>query len=62
MKLEQFNEIFNVGDDVVYMNDFGHKEYVKTRSKAWTLGDGITAVVLLDGKRGGYDISRISKA
>lgn len=60
MNAEQFNEKFNVGDEVIYINDFGKHEPTKTRSEAWELGSG-DAVVLLEGKRGGYSVDRIKK-
>jgi hypothetical protein len=61
MNTEQFNNKFSVGDDVVYTDDFGVEHKAKTRSEAWELGHG-DAVVMIEGKSGGYDVNRIKAA
>ena len=58
---EAFNSTFSVGDSVIYTDDFGKEHKTKTRTMAWTLGHG-DVVVSIEGKSGGYDISRIKPA
>ncbi len=58
MNADEFNQKFLVGSDVIYTDDFGNEHKTKTRSAAWTLGHG-DVVVSIEGKSGGYDITRI---
>lgn len=57
MDHEKFNEKFKVGQTVIYTDDFGGEHRTKTRSEAWNLCG--TTVVKIEGKTGGYDISRM---
>ena len=58
MSTEEFNRKFPIGSDVVYMDDQCNEILTRTRSEAWALDHG-TVVVKLEGKVGGYDITRI---
>ena len=46
------------GTAVEYTDDFGVVHASRTRSKAWALGNG-HPVVLLEGRAGGYCLSRV---
>ena len=46
------------GTAVEYTDDLGVVHASRTRSKAWALGDG-SPVVLLEGRTGGYCLSRV---
>lgn len=48
----------NVGTPVLVTLDDGKLWQTKTRSEAWVLGDH-TAVVMLEGKSGGYLLERV---
>lgn len=48
------------GVRVFYTDDSGKEHETITRSKPWQLGHG-DWVVLIEGKSGGYDLSRIRK-
>lgn len=56
---EQWNQQHKVGCGVLVKLDDGKLWHTKTRSEAWTLGGG-QPVVMLDGKSGGYDLSRVT--
>ncbi len=58
MTAEQFNRKFPIGSDVVYTDDQCNEILARTKSEAWALDHG-TVVVRLEGKVGGYDITRI---
>lgn len=58
MTANEFNQWYKPGHAVIYVDDFGKEHQTKTRSVAWTSGDG-TPVILLQGLTGGYDLSRI---
>ena len=55
---EDWNDKHAVGCGVLVKLDDGRLWHTKTRSKAWTLGSG-HPVVLLEGRSGGYDLSRV---
>lgn len=55
---EEFNAANPIGTAVVYTDDFGEEIHTKTRSEAWVIGEH-TAVVLLEGMTGGYDLERV---
>ena len=56
--IQDFNEWNEVGASVIYTDDYGNEHQTTTQSQAWELGDG-QAVVMLEGKTGGYDLGRI---
>lgn len=56
-QIDELNSLFPVGSEVIYTDDFGGKEEVKTRSIVWDLCG--TPVVKLEGKTGGYDMGRV---
>jgi len=53
-----FNEQWPPGTPVTLVNDDGEHEQTVTRSKAWCLGHG-EPVVSVEGRSGGYLLSRI---
>ena len=55
---EQWNQSHKVGAGVLVKMDDGRLWHTRTRSEAWELGHG-QPVVMLEGKSGGYDLSRI---
>lgn len=55
----EWNERFSVGIEVIVVKDDGSMWKTKTRSEAWELGHG-QPVVALEGKSGGYDLSRVA--
>ncbi len=59
-ELKQWNKDFPIGTRVILTKD--NQEEIKTtvRSKGWLLGNGMP-LVLVEGIRGGYSISRIRK-
>lgn len=57
MKIEDFNKKYPPGTPVILTDDFGKKHETATRSEAWDLCG--TPVVMVDGRSGGYDLSRI---
>jgi hypothetical protein len=54
----KWNDQNKVGIDVLLTDDFGDIHETQTRSEAWTLG-GHTAVVMVEGRSGGYLLERI---
>jgi len=58
MNAEEFNEWYEVGQPVFYTNDFGEDTQTVTVSPAWDIGSG-DSLVKLEGKSGGYCLSRI---
>lgn len=56
---EEWNAAHEPGIDVVVRLDNGELWRTKTRSEAWNLGHG-QPVVMLEGKSGGYDLSRVA--
>jgi hypothetical protein len=58
MKASEWNELHKPGIGVLVKLDDGRLWHTKTRSEAWKLGDG-QPMVMLDGKSGGYDLSRV---
>jgi len=58
---EQWNATHKVGIRVRVTLDNGMLWFTRTRSDAWTLGHG-QPVVMLEGKSGGYDLSRVECA
>ena len=56
--VDAFNEVNPVGTSVILINDQGERELTCTRSEAWILGHG-EPVVSVDGRTGGYLLSRI---
>ena len=58
MTAEQWNEKHKVGIGVLVKLDDGRLWHTKTRSQAWVLGGG-QPVVMLEGRSGGYDLSRV---
>lgn len=61
MEVERFNQAFEVGEVVLYANDFGEKCPYPLKHPAQILS-GHTAVCWLEGKTGCVMTSRISKA
>lgn len=57
MNEQEFNAQYKPGQVVIYTDDFGKEHRTKTRSEAWDLCG--TPVVKIEGKTGGYDISRM---
>ena len=55
---DAWNANWPPGTAVDLVNDLGEHEQTKTRSAAWCLGHG-EPVVLVDGRTGGYLLSRI---
>ena len=55
---DEWNRLHKVGAGVLVKLDDGRLWHTKTRSKAWNLGHG-QPVVMLEGKSGGYDLSRV---
>lgn len=49
---------YPAGTAVEYTDDLGAVHASRTRSHAWSLGDG-TPVVLLEGRTGGYCLGRV---
>ena len=60
MTADQWNAMYDVGMEVNYYPVIGRREHIntRTRSEAWTLGDG-TAVVKVDGRTGGVNIYNV---
>jgi len=58
MTSKEWNDRFPVGQAVSLTEDYGSITATQTKSIAWDLGHG-EAVVKVDGKRGGYSLSRI---
>ena len=58
MNTETWNKLYPVGTDVFVTEDDGEQHHSRTRSQAWTLGNG-QAVVKLEGYSGGYDLARV---
>ena len=58
MNVETWNFFYPSGTAVELTNDDGKTERTFTRSEAWYLGSG-TAVVKVNGRAGGYLLSRI---
>jgi hypothetical protein len=56
---EEWNAQYPVGTPVIVVKDHGEMWETKTRSEAWNLGHG-QPVVMLEGKSGGYDLSRVT--
>lgn len=56
-----WNQNHKVGNRVRVTLDNGEYWFTRTRSRAWLLGHG-QAVVMLEGKAGGYDLSRVECA
>jgi len=56
--VREFNELVNIGDSVVLIEDKGSRTTTRTRSEAWIIGSG-AALVKVEGKTGGYDLTRI---
>lgn len=56
---EEWNARCRPGQPVVVKRDDGSLWYTKTRSEAWDIGGGYP-VVLLEGKSGGYALSRVT--
>lgn len=42
------------------LEDDGRKTTSRTRSEPWVLGDGVTRVILLEGRVGGFDVRRVT--
>jgi hypothetical protein len=55
---EAWNAAYKPGQPVIVRRDDGSLWNTKTRSEAWNLGHG-QPVVMLEGKSGGYDLSRV---
>ena len=53
-----WNEKYPVGTPVELTDDFGDVHQTKTRSVAWVI-NGDTALIQVEGKRGGYLLDRI---
>lgn len=53
----EWNDKIPEGTPVLLTDDFGDKHETKTRSIAWVLGGN--AVVMVDGRAGGYLLDRI---
>lgn len=58
---DAWNKVHKVGILVRVTLDTGALWFTRTRSEAWTLGHG-QPVVMLVGKSGGYDLSRVQCA
>jgi len=58
MTADEWNEKHEIGIGVLVVRDDGKLWHTKTRSRAWTLGGG-QAVIALEGRSGGYDLSRV---
>jgi len=58
MNIETWNESYPPGTSVEVWLDDNTIFKTKTRSVAWAIGDG-TPVVSLEGKTGGYLLSRV---
>ncbi len=56
--VQEWNERYPPGTDVLLTNDDGEVEETKTRSIAWLLGSG-HSVVSVEGRTGGYLLERI---
>lgn len=59
MTAEEWNRLYKPGIGVVVKLDDGKLWHTNTRSEAWNLGHG-QPVVMLEGKSGGYDLSRVT--
>jgi len=59
MTAADWNAKHKPGTWVLVMLDDGKIWNTKTRSEAWELGHG-QPVVMLEGKSGGYDLSRVT--
>ena len=55
---EYWNDTHPIGQPIALTEDDGSLTYTQTRSHAWLLGSGVP-VVKVDGKTGGYLLSRI---
>jgi len=58
MTADQWNAAYKSGQPVIVKLDTGKMWATKTRSEAWNLGHG-QPVVMLEGRSGGYDLSRV---
>ncbi len=56
--VQEWNELYPPGTEVLLTNDDGKIEETKTRSIAWLLGSG-HPVVSVEGRTGGYSLERI---
>lgn len=56
--VRHWNAAFEVGTEVVRIDDHGHPHKTKTTSRAWVLPSG-TAVVKIADMSGGFKLSRI---
>lgn len=53
-----WNSQYPIGTEVRVTDDFKDVSITKTRSVAWVLG-GHTAVILIEGRTGGYLLDRV---
>jgi hypothetical protein len=58
MTTEEWNARHKIGTGVLVKLDDGRLWQTRTRSEAWNLGHG-QPVVMLEGRSGGYDLSRV---
>jgi hypothetical protein len=58
MTANEWNTQHQIGTGVVVKLDDGKLWHTRTRSTAWELGNG-QAVVMLEGRSGGYALSRV---
>jgi len=60
--VNRWNHLVRPGDPVSVLLDNGQRCETRTRSEAWTLGDGVgPAVVLVVGFSGGYALDRVKE-
>ena len=67
MNAQQFNEAFQVGQVVYYLEDGPEDSKIKTvrqrlriRGKAWDMNDGRTVVMFI-GRAGSFDVSKVTR-
>ena len=57
-RVSEWNGLYRVGTEVIVKMDDGSDVRTRTRSEAWLL-QGHTAVILLEGRTGGYLLERL---
>ena len=60
MNADAWNRKYPERTEVVVLMDDGRALITKTRSRAFEIGDGMQALVLIDGKTGGYALERVT--
>ncbi len=57
-RVDDWNQQYPIGTTVTVQRDNGNVLHTQTRSQAWVLS-GHTAVIMVNGIAGGYDLDRV---